>query len=117
MHIGELARRCGVSTSKVRFLEARGIIDPAFRKQNGYRDYPGATADRLMIVLKAQKLGFSLEEIRAFFAPPRGQDEGERIVSTLEAKLNALNEHLESLKRGQRLLADLIEEQKRCIGE
>jgi len=39
MRIGELAKRPGVSTSKLRFYEARGVPLPAVRSENGYRYY------------------------------------------------------------------------------
>ena len=39
MCIGELAERAGISTSKLHFYEARGILPTVARFENGYRDY------------------------------------------------------------------------------
>ncbi len=35
MRIGELARRAGVSTPKIRFYEGCGLLSPAARPGNG----------------------------------------------------------------------------------
>jgi DNA-binding transcriptional MerR regulator len=37
--IGDLAKLTGVSTSTIRFYEARGLLAAAARVANGYRDY------------------------------------------------------------------------------
>ena len=50
MRIGQLARMVGVTTSRIRFYEARGIIAPAARTANGYRDYDAKTAASLRFI-------------------------------------------------------------------
>ncbi|MES2059258.1 MAG: MerR family transcriptional regulator [Pseudomonadota bacterium] len=65
MKIGELARAAGISTSRIRFYEDKGLIPPAARGANGYRDYPAATLEGLRMIVLAQSLGLSLAEIRA----------------------------------------------------
>jgi len=64
MQIGQLARMVGITTSRIRFYEAQGIIAPAARTANGYRDYDAKTAATLRFIVQSQDLGFSLEEIR-----------------------------------------------------
>jgi MerR family transcriptional regulator, copper efflux regulator len=64
MRIGQLARMVGVTTSRIRFYEARGIIAPAARTANGYRDYDAKTAASLRFIVQSQDPGFSLDEIR-----------------------------------------------------
>src|SRR5450755_2279082 len=63
MRIGEVARRLGVATSKIRFLEAGGLIGAADRTASGYRDYAEGTVETLRFVLEAQSFGFTLNEI------------------------------------------------------
>ena len=43
-----------VSTSKIRFLEAEGLIEPA-RSRSGYRQFGAADVDRLRYILTAQR--------------------------------------------------------------
>jgi DNA-binding transcriptional MerR regulator len=69
MKIGELARRSGLATSRIRFYEASGLI-AARRQANGYRVYPEQTLQTLGIITQAQQSGFSLEEIRRLLPDP-----------------------------------------------
>lgn len=63
MKIGEIAKAAGVSTSRIRFYERKGIIPAADRGANGYRDYPEDLIALLRFIEQAQSLGFTLREI------------------------------------------------------
>jgi MerR family redox-sensitive transcriptional activator SoxR len=65
--IGDVAARTGVATSALRFYEAQGLIQSA-RTDSGHRRYPRAVIRRVAFVVFAQKIGLSLEEIRAELA-------------------------------------------------
>jgi DNA-binding transcriptional MerR regulator len=60
--IGELARRAGMSVSRIRFYEARGLLAEPDR-ESGKRRYPADTLTQLAIIDAAQRVGFSLDEI------------------------------------------------------
>ena len=64
MTIGEVAQRSGVATSALRYYEEQGLIH-AERNDSGHRRYPRAVLRRVAFVVFAQKIGLSLEEIRA----------------------------------------------------
>ena len=40
MKIGELARRTGLTASRIRFYESLGLLPMVDRMPNGYRHYP-----------------------------------------------------------------------------
>jgi DNA-binding transcriptional MerR regulator len=63
--IGQLAERTGVSRSALRYYEEQGLIKPAARTGAGYRLYDTDTADKLLFIQRAQRLGFSLADIGA----------------------------------------------------
>ncbi len=63
MKIGEIAKAAGVTTSRIRFYERKGIIPPGDRGANGYRDYPADLVALLRFIEQAQGLGFTLREI------------------------------------------------------
>ena len=65
--IGEVAARCGVATSALRFYEEQGLIRSE-RNRSGHRRYPRAVMRRVAFVVFAQKVGLSLEEIRTQLA-------------------------------------------------
>ena len=62
--IGELARRTGLSVSAIRFYESKGLVAPR-RNAGGQRRFPRADIRRLSFILIAQRLGFSIDRIRA----------------------------------------------------
>lgn len=98
MRIGELARQCGVTASRIRFYEAQGILPAAVRGANGYRDYPPNTAEAITLVLQAQRLGFSLKEI-ADAAPAGGLDtlNCDQILGLLRRKRAAIRRQIKEL--------------------
>ncbi|WP_341661685.1 Zn(2+)-responsive transcriptional regulator [Vibrio sp.] len=62
--IGELAKRCGVTTDTLRFYEKNGLIKPIGRSESGYRLYNEENQKQVGFILRAKDLGLSLEEIR-----------------------------------------------------
>jgi MerR family transcriptional regulator, redox-sensitive transcriptional activator SoxR len=62
--IGELARRTGVATSALRFYEERGLL-ASERNAGGHRRYPRPVIRRVAFVLFAQRIGLTLEQIKA----------------------------------------------------
>jgi MerR family redox-sensitive transcriptional activator SoxR len=65
--IGEVAARSGTATSALRFYEDQGLIH-AERTDSGHRRYPRAVIRRVAFIVFAQRIGLSLEEIRAELA-------------------------------------------------
>ncbi|HZG06768.1 MAG TPA: redox-sensitive transcriptional activator SoxR [Streptomyces sp.] len=62
--IGELAARSGVAPSALRYYEELGLIHSE-RTTGNQRRYPRATLRRVAFVRAAQRVGLSLEEVRA----------------------------------------------------
>lgn len=110
MRIGEVARAAGVATSRIRFYEAEGVIAPAGRTANGYRDYPPGTVDLIVFIERAQKLGFSLKEIRAG-SPTAGVHpvDCDRLIPTLRGKLADVEAHIAASTAVRDDIAALIE--------
>ena len=61
--IGEVAQRAGMSASRIRYYEARGLL-PEPERTAGKRRYSEEVLRRLAIIDAAQRVGFTLEEIR-----------------------------------------------------
>lgn len=62
--IGQLAKRVGVRTSTLRFYEDEGLLVPSDRTAAGYRLYSPEAIHRIEMIHRAQRLGFSLSDIR-----------------------------------------------------
>ena len=61
--IGKVAERTGVSVSAIRFYEDAGLVT-AGRNKGGQRVFEPADIRRISFVIIAQKLGFSLKQIK-----------------------------------------------------
>ena len=68
MNIGAAAAATGVSAKMIRHYEAIGLLRPAARQRNAYRDYGEHEIHELRFVRRARRLGFSIEEIATLLA-------------------------------------------------
>lgn len=66
--IGKLAKKAEVSIDGIRFYERRGLLAEPTRTESNYRLYSEKAVDRLRFIKRAQKLGFSLNEIQELLA-------------------------------------------------
>jgi len=62
--IGELAKLGGVATSLLRYYEKEGLLEPTGRTQSGYRNYSADSVRHLRFIRRAQRYGFSLNDIK-----------------------------------------------------
>jgi Cu(I)-responsive transcriptional regulator len=85
MNIGEVAAASGVSSKMIRHCEAIGLLRPAARKENAYRDYGGHDVHELRFIGRARKLGFSIAEISALLALWRDKGRSSREVKQVAA--------------------------------
>ncbi|THD58937.1 MerR family transcriptional regulator [Phenylobacterium sp.] len=110
MRIGELAKRAGVSTSRIRFYEANGLLPPAARLPNGYRDYGDHDLDVVRFIARAQGLGFTLRDVAAHLSSPQGDARKARLQARLEDKLAELDTFLEQVGARRAVMLSLIDE-------
>ena len=95
MQIGELARRFGVASSKIRFLEDEGLVRPVRRTRAGYREYDESSAEALAMILQAQSLGFTLEEIKGALADTKRHGlRHDYLIGQIARKLTELDRHI-----------------------
>ena len=110
MRIGELAKRARVSTSKIRFYEARGLLPPAARLANGYRDYGEDVLEIVAFIDRAQSVGFTLRDVATHLLSPKGDGRKARVQARLEEKLAELDVYLDQVRARRTKIVDLIEE-------
>lgn len=61
--VSKLARAADVGIETVRFYERRGLLEAPPRRPSGYRMYSHSAVTRIQFIRRAQKLGFTLNEI------------------------------------------------------
>jgi MerR family redox-sensitive transcriptional activator SoxR len=66
MMIGQVAKKCGLAPSAIRFYEDVGVLPKAARV-GGRRLYDASIVERLAVLERAKACGFSLAEMRQLF--------------------------------------------------
>jgi MerR family transcriptional regulator, copper efflux regulator len=111
LRVSELARRAGLTPSAVRFYERGGLLSPARRSANGYREFDESAVDQLTLVARAKSIGMSLEDIGALTAAwPGGECRSvqARIRGFAAARVTQVREQRAALRAlERRLLAAL----------
>jgi MerR family mercuric resistance operon transcriptional regulator len=62
--IGELSKEFGCPVESIRYYEKIGLLPPARRCPNGYRDYDDQHRNFLRFIIRTKKLGFTQDEVR-----------------------------------------------------
>jgi DNA-binding transcriptional MerR regulator len=88
--IGEVAERAGMSTSRIRYYEARALL-PEPERAAGKRRYTEDVFRRLAIIDAAQRVGFTIDEIRDLLGS-RDQPAHERLRQLAVLKLPELDD-------------------------
>ena len=58
MNIGAASAASGVTAKMIRHYEAIGLLRPASRRQNSYRDYGSHDMHELQFIVRARRLGW-----------------------------------------------------------
>ncbi|MEX2450031.1 MAG: Cu(I)-responsive transcriptional regulator [Rhodospirillales bacterium] len=115
MNIGQAAERSGVPAKTIRYYESIGLIPPAGRLENGYRDYDGESVRTLHFIHRSRKLGFSLSDIGNLLTlwqdKNRASAEVKRLALSHIEQLDARINELEAIRR------TLIDLTRKCHGD
>jgi DNA-binding transcriptional MerR regulator len=103
--IGDLARKFDVTLRTLRFYESRGLLSPS--RQGQHRRYGRQDADRLTVILKAKKLGFTLTEIREMIAAAGGEASRHALKLSREKCLEKIALFERKLAETEEALAEL----------
>ena len=115
MNIGTVAEKSGVPPKTIRYYESIGLIHPADRQSNGYRNYSIADMSTLHFISRARSLGFSVEEVRELLELWGNKKRKSAAVKTLvQRHLSALDRKIDDLQSMRQALANLVE---RCHGD
>ncbi len=86
MNIGAASAASGVSAKMIRHYEAIGLLRPAARRVNSYRDYGRHDLHELQFIGRARRLGFSITEIAELLALWRDKKRPSREVKRVAAR-------------------------------
>lgn len=109
MRTSELAGMVGVNPETLRYYERRGLLHEPPRGPGGYRDYPTAAVELLRFVKRAQRLGFTLDEVEELLRLSHaGQDGCDAARALARARQADLDARIADLQRIRDCLAELV---------
>ncbi len=106
MRIGEASRQSGVSAKMIRYYESIGLLSPAQRRNNDYRDFDSDDIHTLRFIHRARSLGFAMDEISKLIGLWRNKDRSSREVKVitethitdLKSRIAAMQEMVNTLE-------------------
>ncbi|HEV2342011.1 MAG TPA: heavy metal-responsive transcriptional regulator [Candidatus Acidoferrales bacterium] len=98
MHIGEVAKRAGVTSDAIRFYERCGILAKPPRTDAGYRLYSPDNVAVVLFLRRAQTLGFSLPQIRELVSLRTSGRPCAPVRDRLRRKLEEVRTKIDELK-------------------
>ncbi len=109
MNIGAAAAASGVTAKMIRHYEAIGLLRPAERRANDYRDYGERDLHELRFIRRARRLGFSIPEIGELLALWRDRGRPSREVKRIaEAHIGDLQSRVAEMQAMANTLRDLV---------
>ena len=115
MNIGEAARRSGLPAKTIRYYEETGLIAPAARAENGYRDYTETDVHKMRFVRHARGLGFSVEVCSQLLG--LYEDKGRKSADVKAIAQEHLSEVDDKIKELQELRSTLSHLVDHCHGD
>jgi MerR family transcriptional regulator, copper efflux regulator len=115
MNISEAAERAGLPTKTIRYYEDIGLVEPARRRDNGYRDYADRDVHMLSFLSRARGLGFSVADCRALVA--LYADKGRKSADVKEIALNRVTDIDAKIAELRAMRATLVDLAENCHGD
>ena len=115
---GTLAKAVGVSPDTIRHYERLGILPRASRTASGYRMYPASAIERVLVVRRALRIGFSLVELAEVL---KARDAGDipcrRVYELAQEKLRHISEDIRALQETERYMKKVLFDWERRLHE
>jgi DNA-binding transcriptional MerR regulator len=99
MQIGRVSQQTGLSVDAIRFYEKQRLLERAPRTEGGFRLFDARDIQRIQFIRRAQRLGFSLPEIRELLVIDRDERETcSHMRDLLQAKVAQIRGKIEELR-------------------
>lgn len=109
MRIGDLARQAQVSVETIRFYQNKGLLPIPEKPAGGFRDYDQSILDQLLLIKRAKRLGFTLDEILSVIQKLPDDDSCVHTRAIIRAKLDSIHQQMHELGDLEQLLRKLAD--------
>jgi len=114
LYCGALAKAAGVSPDTIRHYERIGVLPRASRTESGYRVYPASALERVLVVQRALRIGFTLAELAEVLkARDAGGAPCRRVYQLAQEKLKGIEADIEALKLTRRYVQKVLADWER----
>ena len=108
--IGQVAEQLGLSTHALRYYEKIGLLAPVNKTTGGRREFSSSDIARVKFIKLAQRMHFSLDDIRMLIELDRATEvEKPQAQALVKEKLVEVEESLRDLKQLKRELSQMLE--------
>ncbi len=115
MNIGQASKLSGVPSKTIRYYEDIGLVSPARRQTNGYRDYTDSDVSILLFISRSRNLGFSISDTENLVSLWRDQHRASADVKALALNhIEQIEGRISELKQVRDTLIDLT---NKCHGD
>lgn len=111
--IGKVAKQLGLSTHTLRYYEKIGLLAPVAKTGGGRREFNSKDISRVQFIKRAQRMHFSLDEIRTLIELDKADlVEKPQAQKLVQEKLGEIDKSLKDLKQ---LKVDLSQMLDACL--
>ncbi|KAA3611878.1 MAG: MerR family transcriptional regulator [Planctomycetota bacterium] len=111
MTSGQLAARVGVNVETLRYYERSGILPSPPRTRTNRRQFEPETVERLLFFKRAQRLGFSLAEIRELLSLSTDSEaDCAEVRAQASTKLEEVEGRIRDLEAIRRVLKAMVDD-------
>ncbi|WP_117234531.1 Cu(I)-responsive transcriptional regulator [Vibrio maerlii] len=115
MNISQVAKLTQLSAKSIRLYESKSLISPPIRGENGYRQYGQKHIDELLVIARARRVGFTLEECGSLVGLSNDAHRtSEAVKHKAQTKLDEVNAKIAELNE---MKAQLEEWVAKCPGD
>jgi len=103
MTVGEVAKKMGITVRTLQYYDKEGLLPPSAESEGGLRLYTYREIVKLHQILSMKRLGFSLNEIRAWLLAQNTPEEVSSVLieqaSELRKKIRSMTDALEAIEK------------------
>ena len=109
LRIGQVAEHAGVNVQTLRYYERRGLLAEPARLPGGRRAYPADAVALVRTIKAAQRLGFTLAEIRQLLGAAGHRPGTVGLRASAAAKIGELDERIGQLQAARAALVGVLD--------